>query len=163
MVDPQRIHNLIEYLEELHDHHKATSDHTTLLLNCYAKLKDVEKLEEFIKSPDDLKFDLDTAILMCRQGGYYDQAAFLARKHGEHELVVDVLHKAVYAFVTGFVAVGVLVAHRHRRDLVQPVGVVHPAVGGLDLDVRRRQPGQLDLRPQRQARTPETSDPRRML
>ncbi|KAB2101378.1 E3 ubiquitin-protein ligase [Alternaria gaisen] len=90
-LDTQRIHNLIEYLEELHDHHKATSDHTTLLLNCYAKLKDVEKLEEFIKSPDDLKFDLDTAILMCRQGGYYDQAAFLARKHGEHELVVDVL------------------------------------------------------------------------
>ena len=88
-LDTQRIHNLIEYLEELHDHHKATSDHTTLLLNCYAKLKDVEKLEEFIKSPDDLKFDLDTAILMCRQGGYYDQAAFLARKHGEHELVVS--------------------------------------------------------------------------
>lgn len=90
-LDTQRIHNLIEYLEELHDHHKATSDHTTLLLNCYAKLKDVEKLEEFIKSPDDLKFDLDTAISMCRQGGYFDQAAFLARKHGEHELVVDVL------------------------------------------------------------------------
>jgi len=90
-LDTQRIHNLIEYLEELHDHHKATADHTTLLLNCYAKLKDVEKLEEFIKSPDDLKFDLDTAISMCRQGGYYDQAAFLARKHGEHELVVDVL------------------------------------------------------------------------
>jgi hypothetical protein len=83
---------LIEYLEELHDHHKATSDHTTLLLNCYAKLKDVEKLEEFIKSPgDDLKFDLDTAISMCRQGGYYDQAAYLARKHGEHELVIDIL------------------------------------------------------------------------
>jgi Zn finger protein HypA/HybF involved in hydrogenase expression len=90
-LDTQRIHNLIEYLEELHDHHKATSDHTTLLLNCYAKLKDVEKLEEFIKSPGDLKFDLDTAISMCRQGGYFDQAAFLARKHGEHELVVDVL------------------------------------------------------------------------
>jgi len=28
---------------------------------------------------------------MCRQGGYFDQAAYLARKHGEHELVVDVL------------------------------------------------------------------------
>jgi vacuolar protein sorting-associated protein 11 len=52
----------------------------------------VAKLEEFIKSPgDDLKFDLDTAILMCRQGGYFDQAAYLARKHGEHELVVDIL------------------------------------------------------------------------
>lgn len=28
---------------------------------------------------------------MCRQGGYYDQAAYLATKHGEHELVVDIL------------------------------------------------------------------------
>jgi hypothetical protein len=90
-LDTQRIHNLIEYLEELHEHHKATSDHTTLLLNCYAKLKDVDKLEEFIKSPGDLKFDLETAISMCRQGGYFNQAAYLARKHGEHELVVDIL------------------------------------------------------------------------
>lgn len=90
-LDTQRIHNLVDYLEELHDHHKATPDHTTLLLNCYAKLKDVQKLEEFIKSPGDLKFDLDTAISMCRQGGYYDQAAYLARKHNEHELVVDIL------------------------------------------------------------------------
>jgi tetratricopeptide (TPR) repeat protein len=90
-LDNQRIRNLIEYLEELHEHHKATSDHTTLLLNCYAKLKDVEKLEEFIKQPGELKFDLDTAILMCRQGGYYDQAAFLARRHDEHSLVVDIL------------------------------------------------------------------------
>ena len=90
-LDNQRIRNLIEYLEELHEHHKATSDHTTLLLNCYAKLKDVDKLEEFIKSPGDLKFDLDTAIIMCRQGGYSDQAAFLARKHNEHMLVVDIL------------------------------------------------------------------------
>ncbi|KAI4747557.1 vacuolar protein sorting protein-like protein [Aureobasidium sp. EXF-12298] len=90
-LDNQRIRNLIEYLEELHEHHRASSDHTTLLLNCYAKLKDVEKLEDFIKSPGDLKFDLDTAITMCRQGGYSDQAAFLARKHNEHGLVVDIL------------------------------------------------------------------------
>ncbi|KAK4185817.1 vacuolar protein sorting-associated protein 11 [Podospora australis] len=90
-LDTQRIHNLIEYLEELHEHHKATSDHTTLLLNCYAKLKDIDKLEKFIKSEGDLKFDLDTAISMCRQGGYYEQAAYLAKKHGENDLVVDIL------------------------------------------------------------------------
>ena len=88
-LDSQRIHNLTEYLEELHDHDKATVDHTTLLLNCYAKLKDTEKLETFIKSGNN--FDLDTAISMCRQGGYFDQAVFLAKKHGEHELVVDIL------------------------------------------------------------------------
>lgn len=90
-LDTQRIHNLIEYLEELHEHHQATADHTTLLLNCYAKLKDIDKLEKFIKSPGDLKFDLDTAISMCRQGGYFEQAAYLATKHGENDLVVDIL------------------------------------------------------------------------
>lgn len=62
-----------------------------MLLNCYAKLKDIDKLEKFIKSPGDLKFDLDTAISMCRQGGYFEQAAYLATKHDEHELVVDIL------------------------------------------------------------------------
>ena len=62
-----------------------------ILTNCYAKLKDVDKLEEFIKQPGELKFDLDTAIVMCRQAGYYDQAAFLARRHNEHGLVVDIL------------------------------------------------------------------------
>ena len=28
---------------------------------------------------------------MCRQGGYYEQAAYLAERHGETELVVDIL------------------------------------------------------------------------
>lgn len=90
-LDTQRIHNLIEYLEELHDHEKATADHTTLLLNCYAKLKDTVKLDSFIKAPGELKFDLDTAIVMCRQGGYFEQAAYLATKHEENDLVVDIL------------------------------------------------------------------------
>ena len=63
-----------------------------MLLNCYAKLKDIAKLEKFIKSEEgELKFDLDTAITMCRQGGYYEQAAYLAQQHGETDLVVDIL------------------------------------------------------------------------
>lgn len=90
-LDTQRIHNLIEYLEELHDHGRATVDHTTLLLNCYAKLKDTSKLDSFIQAPGELKFDLETAIGMCRQGGYYEQAAYLATKHGENDMVVDIL------------------------------------------------------------------------
>ncbi|KAK4540512.1 hypothetical protein LTR36_009150 [Oleoguttula mirabilis] len=90
-LDNQHIRNLIDYLEALHEEGKATSDHTTLLLNCYAKLKDVDKLEAFIKQPGELKFDLDTAIIMCRQGGYYEQAAFLARRHDEHGLVIDIM------------------------------------------------------------------------
>lgn len=33
----------------LHLQSLANADHTTLLLNCYTKLKDSSKLEEFIK------------------------------------------------------------------------------------------------------------------
>ncbi|KAK9237765.1 hypothetical protein V1525DRAFT_403283 [Lipomyces kononenkoae] len=90
-LDSQRIYNLTSYLEELHNRGLATADHTTLLLNCYAKLKDTEKLETFIKSEgENLKFDLDTAIQMCRQGAYFQQAAYLAEKHGQTDLVVDI-------------------------------------------------------------------------
>lgn len=60
-------------------------------MNCYAKLKDTEKLDSFIKAPGELKFDLETAISMCRQGGYYEQAAYLATKYGENDMVVDIL------------------------------------------------------------------------
>jgi hypothetical protein len=90
-LDTQQIRNLIDFLEELHERKKATPDHTTLLLNCYAKLKDVDKLEKFIKSPGDLKFDPATAIQMCRQGGYYEQARYLAEKHGEEDVVIEIL------------------------------------------------------------------------
>ena len=52
-LDAQRIQNLTSYLEHLHsvdDGEHATKDHTTLLLNCYTKLKDTEKLDKFISS-----------------------------------------------------------------------------------------------------------------
>ncbi|CAN0275685.1 unnamed protein product [Ascophyllum nodosum] len=47
-LDAQRIGLLTSYLEALHDAGQASSDHTTLLLNCHTKLKDVEKLDRFI-------------------------------------------------------------------------------------------------------------------
>ena len=28
---------------------------------------------------------------MCRQGGYFEQAAYLATKHGENDMVVSIL------------------------------------------------------------------------
>jgi len=47
-LDARRIHNLTTYLEQLHTSKLATADHTTLLLNCYTKLKDVKKLNAFL-------------------------------------------------------------------------------------------------------------------
>jgi hypothetical protein len=48
-LDAQRIHNLTSYLQRLHEAGQANSNHTTLLLNCYTKLKNVKELDEFIK------------------------------------------------------------------------------------------------------------------
>ena len=82
----------------------ANSDHTTLLLNTYTKLKDVARLDSFIKTESKrsdlaaageneeysekqqkLPFDLDTAIRVCRQAGYFDHASYLAKKYERHE------------------------------------------------------------------------------
>ncbi|KAL0946382.1 hypothetical protein HGRIS_012612 [Hohenbuehelia grisea] len=92
-LDAQRIHNLVTYLQELHTLGLANSDHTTLLLNAYTKLKDVSRLDNFIKTEsrrnadeiDELPFDLETAIRVCRQAGYFDHAAYLAKKYERHE------------------------------------------------------------------------------
>ncbi len=39
-LDASKIHHLTEYLQALHSQGLANEDHTTLLLNCYTKLKD---------------------------------------------------------------------------------------------------------------------------
>ncbi|KAJ2009968.1 Vacuolar protein sorting-associated protein 11, partial [Coemansia sp. S680] len=79
-LDAQRLISLASYLQELHTAGMATSDHTTLLLNCYTKLRDEEKLNQFIHTQEDYQFDVDTAIHVCRQAGFYDQALYLADK-----------------------------------------------------------------------------------
>ena len=48
-LDAQRLPNLTSYLQALHEKEIATADHTTLLLNCYTKSRDLQKLDDFIK------------------------------------------------------------------------------------------------------------------
>jgi len=89
-LDAQRIPNLASYLESLHHHGMANADHTTLLLNCYTKLKDVSKLDAFIHvdssvQPEEYmrRFDIETAIKVCRSSGYYDHALYVAERSNE--------------------------------------------------------------------------------
>jgi hypothetical protein len=83
-LDTQRIINLTEYLQELHKAKIANEDHTTLLLNCYTKLKDEVKLNAFLMT-ENIEFDIDTAIKVLRQSGYYKQALKLSEKHAKHD------------------------------------------------------------------------------
>ncbi|KAG6509672.1 vacuolar protein-sorting-associated protein 11 homolog [Zingiber officinale] len=93
-LDAQRIHNLTNYLEKLHEKGLASKDHTTLLLNCYTKLKDVEKLNKFIEDGDghsEHKFDVETAIRVCRAAGYHEHALYVAKKAERHEWYLKLL------------------------------------------------------------------------
>ncbi|KAH0827300.1 hypothetical protein J3R83DRAFT_3923 [Lanmaoa asiatica] len=96
---------LMLYLQELHTHGLANAEHTTLLLNTYAKVGDVAKVDAFVRSEGrnvgtvafdgkaapgqgtsrEPPFDLDTAIRVCRQAGFFEQAAYLAKRWGRHE------------------------------------------------------------------------------
>ncbi|KIJ62988.1 hypothetical protein HYDPIDRAFT_114138 [Hydnomerulius pinastri MD-312] len=93
------------YLQELHAHGLANAEHTTLLLNTYAKVGDIAKVDAFVRSEGRVggvgaspgvgapgegtsrepPFDLDTAIRVCRQAGFFDHAAYLAKRWGRHE------------------------------------------------------------------------------
>eukprot|EP01107_Rhizomastix_libera_P003647 TRINITY_DN1629_c0_g1_i1.p1 TRINITY_DN1629_c0_g1~~TRINITY_DN1629_c0_g1_i1.p1 ORF type:complete len:988 (+),score=293.25 TRINITY_DN1629_c0_g1_i1:3-2966(+) len=91
-LDAQRIHNLTTYLQKLHENGKATADHTTLLLNCYTKLKDVKNLEKFLKSDSkEVNFDVETAIKVCRQAGYHPIALYLAKKFQQHDWFLKIM------------------------------------------------------------------------
>eukprot|EP00004_Rigifila_ramosa_P020754 TRINITY_DN5423_c0_g1_i3.p1 TRINITY_DN5423_c0_g1~~TRINITY_DN5423_c0_g1_i3.p1 ORF type:complete len:536 (-),score=155.32 TRINITY_DN5423_c0_g1_i3:7-1614(-) len=89
-LDAQRIHNLTLYLQTLHEKNLANGDHTTLLLNCYTKLRDTVKLNRFVETDTDAHFDVDIAIKVLRSAGYFSSALYLAKKHKEHAAYVGI-------------------------------------------------------------------------
>lgn len=93
-LDAQRIYNLTNYLEKLHERGFGSKDHTTLLLNCYTKLKDVDKLNNFIKGEEGVsehRFDVETVIRVCRSAGYHEHAMYVAKKAEKHEWYLKIL------------------------------------------------------------------------
>ncbi|MEW5305679.1 MAG: hypothetical protein WDW36_008205 [Sanguina aurantia] len=87
---PPRTPNLAAFLEVLHTKGLASADHTTLLLNCYTKLKDVEKLDAFIHCAS-LKFDAETAVKVLRGAGYPDQALWVAHQACQPEWMLEIM------------------------------------------------------------------------
>ncbi|KAM3830816.1 vacuolar protein sorting-associated protein 11 homolog [Vipera latastei] len=108
-LDAQRIHNLTAYLQMLHLQSLANADHTTLLLNCYTKLKDISKLEEFIKtSESEVHFDVETAIKVLRQAGCYSHAVYLGEKHKHHEWYLKIQLEDIKNFQEALCYIGKL-------------------------------------------------------
>ncbi|KAI3648866.1 hypothetical protein MP228_006720 [Amoeboaphelidium protococcarum] len=106
-IDGDKIKYLTTYLEALHQKQIASYHHTTLLLHCYTKIKDFQKLEKFIgtqikcdsqqdqaTSPiqeNQVYFDAEAALAVCRENGLYEQAVQLAIKFGLHDIAVTVM------------------------------------------------------------------------
>ena len=60
----------------------ANSEHTTLLINCYTKLKEKEKLHLFIYSDQaGIHFDIEMAVEVLRKASCYEEALHLSKKH----------------------------------------------------------------------------------
>ncbi|KAK2706012.1 hypothetical protein QYM36_016138, partial [Artemia franciscana] len=90
-LDSPRILSLTQYLELLHRERLATKDHTTLLINCYAKLRDTEKLSSFLCKDAKLGYDVETAIKICRHAGYIDEALKVAETNGRYDAALKIL------------------------------------------------------------------------
>lgn len=81
-LDAQRMPQLASYLEALHQQGLANSEHTTLLINCYTKLKEKEKLHLFIYSDQaGIHFDIAMAVEVLRKASCYEEALHLSKKH----------------------------------------------------------------------------------
>lgn len=118
--ESQYINQLTTYLEALHGKGLAQKEHTTLLLNSYSKLKDHEKLQDFVENDENSgKFDFETAIQICRQGGYYDLASSLAKKMGEAQLVVQIKLKDLKNYKSALSYVRSLPVDECLRILIQ--------------------------------------------
>jgi vacuolar protein sorting-associated protein 11 len=114
-LDTQRISNLTLYLEKLHSRGLATKDHTTLLLTCYTKTNNTQKLYDFCQVPSGvaplsqtalsnskpagdagvgdgvtLNFDVLTAIYTLHDAGFDEHALRLALLNGKHEEYIHI-------------------------------------------------------------------------
>ncbi|EGF84319.1 hypothetical protein BATDEDRAFT_22251 [Batrachochytrium dendrobatidis JAM81] len=122
-LDAQRIYNLTAYLQALHDHQLANPSHTTLLLNCYTKLKDVNRLDAFITNPK-LLFDVETAIRVCRQAGYFTHALKLAARFEQYEWHLRVLIEDLQQYDEALVYLAKLPRHQQIKRALPMYGFV---------------------------------------
>jgi len=87
-VDPSQISYLTLYLQALHDANAGSQNHTNLLLNCYSKLKEDDKLEQLIVKGG---FDIESGIRICRSAGYFKLALEIAKAAILHDWVITIL------------------------------------------------------------------------
>lgn len=89
-LDSRHTQFLTDYLQSVHKEGKASTDHTTLLLNCFTRLDRIAELKVFLENYKQNNFDIDVAIRVCRKS-CIDEALELAKFNNKHDHAVGIL------------------------------------------------------------------------
>lgn len=102
-IETSRTEYLIQYLEGLTKNKVATKQHTTLLFNCYTKLRNKEKLQQILqKALEGAKvnrephFDVDAAISVLIKNNFLNEALQLSHAFQLHTIYLKILMKKKY-------------------------------------------------------------------
>ncbi|CAL8108179.1 unnamed protein product [Calicophoron daubneyi] len=90
-LDGGHITQLAQYLEALNAANLASNDHLLLLLNCYCRLQDKERIERFVEDPINPNLNISTALHILRQAHFFPAALKLARAAGRAADCVGIL------------------------------------------------------------------------
>ena len=96
-LDSAHVVLLARYLEALHAEGLAESGHTTLMLNCFTRMKDKSRLEAILSS-DQLHFSVEKAIQACVRAGFVDTALELAKNQRQHHMYIDIQMSKRHAY-----------------------------------------------------------------
>ena len=92
LLDAQRIESLQLYLEQLQEEGHSRSEHRNLLISCYAKCKEGEKLRLMLDDENGVGAEgIATAIDALLRAEYTDLAFAFAEKFAQHEQAVKIL------------------------------------------------------------------------
>ena len=98
-LDASSIHYLIQYLEELHRRGFASSDHTVLLMNSYAKLHDNDKIQAFVYQQSlGPHFDVAAVVDALASSEYTREALYLAAQHRLHAKYIAIQLGQLHAY-----------------------------------------------------------------
>lgn len=90
-LDSRHTQFLTDYLQNIHKEGKASTDHTTLLLNCFTRLDRIEELKSFLNDyRQNHLYDIDVAISVCRKS-CIEQALDLAKFNAKHDHAVSIM------------------------------------------------------------------------
>lgn len=84
-IDPQYAEFLVKYLEGLQAKGMSNKQHTTLLFNCYTKLRKEERLKYYIEESqkhNPAPYDVATAVEVLNLSGYRPESLELAKNYG---------------------------------------------------------------------------------